>query len=369
MSKTFTTKAIAEAIEGQLVGDGSIAIDRVAHPTDVRSSRDLVLAIDDKYLPLLAGTIARAVVINKQAHLEPGLVETSIIVNRPRLAMARLTNLFAVAIPVTTGIHSTACIEPGVTLGENVSVGAYTYIGTGAIIGANSILHPQTYIGPHVKMGSGALIYSGVKIGAHVEIGKNCIIHFNASLGADGFSFVTPQLGSVESVKASGAEIIQSMNHEFVRIASLGTVIIGDEVEIGANSSIDRGTITATRVGKGTKIDNQVQIGHNVIIGDNCLICGRVGIAGSVTIGHRVVLGGAAGIADHVIIDDDAIVMGMSGVAGNVASKTVVGGIPAIPRERAMENHMNIGRINSFKQKIEALTTRLETLEKKGVTG
>src|SRR5262249_3185698 len=138
-------------------------------------------------------------------------------------------------------------------------------------------------------------------------IGERCIVHFNASLGADGFSFVTPQPGSVEQAKAGSGSSVAAANYELVRIASLGGVVIGDDVEIGASSCIDQGTIQPTRIGNGTKIDNHVQIGHNVTIGENCLICGRVGIAGSVTIGDRVVLGGAVGIADHLRIGDDVV--------------------------------------------------------------
>lgn len=366
--KTYTTQAIAKALDGQLVGDGSIVIERVTHPVDVRDARDLALAMDAKLLPLLANTQARAVVISDETKLEPGLVDACIVVSRPRLAMAKLTNLFAEETPVTKGIHPTAVIEDGATLGNNVSVGAHAYIAAGATIGANSILHPQTYVGPNASVGRDALIYPGVRIGARVQIGDRCIIHFNSSIGADGFSFVTPQLGSVEAAKATGSGHVTAINHELVRIASLSNVIIGNDVEIGASTSIDRGTIAATRIGNGTKIDNQVQVGHNVTIGENCLICGKAGIAGSVDIGNRVVLGGGTGVADHVTIGDDAVVMGMSGVAGHVLPRTVVGGSPATPRERLIENHFYYGRIKNFMKKIEEFVARLERLEQKQKT-
>ena len=361
MTKSYTTSEIALELGGQLVGDGHITISRLAHPADVQGEHDLAMAMDKKLLPLLAESEARAAVISKDAEIEPGLLDACIIVERPRYAMAKLTNLFAEAVPVEPGIHPSAVIEAGAQLGENVTIGPQVYIGTGAVIGANSVLHPQVYVAPEAEIGDGALIYAGAKIGARVQIGKRCIIHFNASLGADGFSFVTPQLGSVESAKAT--HTITATNVELVRIASLGTVIIGDDVEIGANTSIDRGTIAATRVGNGTKIDNQVQIGHNVIVGDNCLICGRVGLAGSAVIGNRVVLGGAVGVADHVHIGDDAIIMAMSGVGSHVPPKGLYGGIPAKPREKAYEEHINISRIKFLIKKIESLTARLDALE------
>jgi UDP-3-O-[3-hydroxymyristoyl] glucosamine N-acyltransferase len=215
-------------------------------------------------------------------------------------------------------------------------------------------------------IGKDALVYAGAKIGAGTQIGARAIVHFNASIGADGFSFVTPQLGSVEAAKAGSSGAVTASNTALIRIASLAPVILGDDVEVGANSSIDRGTIASTRIGNGTKLDNQVQIGHNVTVGDNCMLCGRVGIAGSAKIGDRVVLGGAVGVADHVTVGDDAIVMAMSGVAGNVAPRSIVGGLPAAPRERMMETLFNTGRLKQFFKKIEALAERLEKLENSG---
>ena len=297
--------------------------------------------------------------------IEPGFVDACIVVDRPRLAMAKLTTLFAEPLACPRGIHPSAVVEAGAQLGENVSIGALAYIGAGAVIGANTIVHPQSYIGPAAVIGRDVLIYAGVRIGARVVIGDRCIVHFNASIGSDGFSFVTPQIGSVEAAKASGtSEKVTATNDELVRIASLGTVEIGDDVEIGANTSIDRGTMAATRIGRGTKIDNQVQIGHNVVIGENCLICGRTGIAGSAVIGNRVVLGGGTGMADHIQIGDDAIAMALSGIGGNVPPKTVVGGLPALPRDRAAENFFNLSRIKHFFDKIEDLTARIDKIEK-----
>ena len=355
---------IAQALDGRLIGDGNLVVDRVAHPADVRGPRDLVLATDKALLSLLIAGGARAAIVGEDTELEAGLLDSCIIVGRSRFAMAKLTALFANEVPVAVGIHPTAVIEAGAQLGKNVAVGAQAYVGAGAIIGANSVLHPQTYIGPDTVIGANALIHAGTRIGARVRIGERCIIHFNASIGADGFSFVTPQMGSVESAKATGA--VGASNQQLVRIASLGAVEIGDDVEIGANTSIDRGTIVSTRIGNGTKIDNQVQVGHNVIIGKNCLICGRVGIAGSVEIGDRVVLGGAVGIADHVKIGDDAIAMAMSGISGNVPPKGLVIGIPAKPRAKAIEQMFNLNRLKSFMKKVEVLTERLDALEKKG---
>lgn len=363
MSKTFTLQEIATAVEGRLIGDGSLRISRLAHPADITGSGDLALAMDAKLLPILKDSKAVAAIVAGD-EADSAFLAARILVSRPRVALARLTALFAEPVFVKAGIHPSAVIEEGAKIGKNPAIGAQVYIGAHAVIGDNAVLHPQTYIGENALVGSDALIYAGAKIGAGTKIGDRVIIHFNSSIGADGFSFVTPQAGSVEVAKAGSGGAVTASNTALIRIASLAPVILGDDVEIGANTSIDRGTIASTRVGNGTKIDNQVQIGHNVSIGDNCMICGRVGIAGSAKIGNRVVLGGAAGIADHVTIGDDAIAMAMSGIAGNVAPRTIVGGLPAAPRERMMETLFNIGRLKQFIKKIEQLALRLDMLEK-----
>jgi len=365
--KLFTVAEIAAAVDGRFSGDGGYVIGRLAHPADARGEIDLALAMDKSLLPLLAESGARAAVVSEGTETGDLKLDACIFVKRPRLAMAKLTNLFARKEKIAAGIHPSAVIEEGAEIGENCAIGAMAYICAGASIGCGSVLHPQVYIGPGADIGEGALIHSGARIGARVKIGARCIIHFNASIGADGFSFVTPQTGSVESAKATGS--VGSVNDELVRIASLGTVEIGDDVEIGANTSIDRGTVASTRIGSGTKIDNQVQIGHNVVIGENCMICGRAGIAGSAVIGDRVVLGGAVGVADHVRIGDDAVIMAMSGVAGNVPAKAVMGGLPAKPRQRVMEEQLLIGRLKNLVKKVEMLAGRVDGLERKTGAG
>ena len=352
MSKTFALKEIADAIGGRLLGDGSLTITRLTHPADARDTGDLALATDPKLLRLLKENIAAVVAGDER---ESDFLAARIIVSRPRVALAHLTALFAEPVGTKVGIHLTAEIEPGVKIGLNVSIGAFVYIGAHAQIGDNAVLHPQCYIGEGAQIGSDTMIHAGVKIGARTVVGDRVIIHYNASIGADGFSFVTPQTGSVEAAKATSKSEVTASNTSLLRIASLAPVILGDDVEIGANTTIDRGTIAPTRIGKGTKIDNQVQIGHNVTIGENCMICGRTGIAGSVTIGNRVVLGGATGVADHVTIGDDAIAMAMSGIAGNVPPRAIVGGIPAAPREKTMENLFNISRLKLYFKKIEEM--------------
>jgi len=363
MAQSFTMAAVAEALGGKLVGDGAYSVSRVAHPADIRGAGDLVLAVDPSLLPLLEAGGAQAAILAQGVEV-PSCLKAAILVGRSRYAMSKLTRLFEDKVVVAKGIHPTAIIEDGAIIGKDVAIGAQSYICTGTEIGDGCIIHPQVYVGPNVSIGAGGLLYPGTRIGARVQIGARCIIHFNASIGADGFSFVTPEMGSVEAAKATG-EIGTASNTELVRIASLGAVVIGDDVEIGANTSIDRGTIVSTRIGNGTKIDNQVQIGHNVIVGDNCMLCGRVGVAGSSEIGNRVVLGGAAGVADHVKIGDDSVCMAMSGIAGNIAPRSLVGGAPAKPRAKIVQDMFNLNRVKGLADKLKNLIARVEELEKK----
>jgi UDP-3-O-[3-hydroxymyristoyl] glucosamine N-acyltransferase len=364
MTQQHSMQDIATALHAPLTGDGKMRIQRITHPADWRGDGDLALAMDKKLLPLLALNNIRVAVVPEGVDLGAHQLAACIQVPRPRLAMAVLTRLFDEAPPAPTGVHTTAVVDPKAKLGARISIGPYCVIGADAVIGDDVVVRAQVTIEKAAHIGQGSLIYSGVRIGHHVKIGARAIIHFNASIGADGFSFVTPEQGSVESAKTSGR--VATTNHQgYVRIASLGAVTIGDDVEIGANTSIDRGTVSDTRIGRGTKIDNQVQIGHNVQIGEDCLVCGRVAVAGSAKIANRVVLGGGVGVADYIQIGDDAVVQGFSAVGSNVPAASIVAGIPAQPRERAYENHMYINRLKSLFGQVQDLAAAITRLEPK----
>lgn len=360
MKNTYTMAELATTLGGELIGDGTHKVDRLSHPSQVSKATDLALAIDKDLMPLLSHEGVQAAIVAPGAEL-PVNIKAAVAVGRARLAIARLTSVFEEKIVVSAGIHSTAVIETGAIIGEDVSIGAMVSVCSGAHIGAGCVLHPQCYVGPHAFLGQDCVINSGVRIGSRVKIGARAIIHFNASIGADGFSFVTPERGSVEAAKETGS-IGDASNAALVRIASLGAVELGDDVEIGANTCIDRGTIISTKIGNGTKIDNQVQIGHNVQVGENCMLCGRVGIAGSSVIGDRVVIGGASGVADHVTIGDDTVCMGMCGVSGDLPPKSLVGGVPAKPRKQFIQDMFNISRVKKLAQKVDELTKKVDGL-------
>ncbi|WP_207456981.1 UDP-3-O-(3-hydroxymyristoyl)glucosamine N-acyltransferase [Azospirillum sp. SYSU D00513] len=351
---------IAAALDARVEGDGSIEILRAVHPSEAEGPGDLALAMDKALLALLPGSKARAAVVAEGAEVPEGLAGL-IVVKRPRFAMAGLLDVFEKPVHAEPGVHPSAFVAPDAVLGQGVSVGPFAYVGPRAVVGDGTIVMPQVTVGAEAVIGRDCLLHPGVRVGERVVMGDRCILHPNAAVGNDGFSFVTPEPGSVESAKATGRVV--GTNVLIHRINSIGTVILGDDVEIGANATIDRGTVKATRIGSGTKIDNLVQIGHNVEIGTNCMLCGHVGVAGSTVIGDRVVLAGKVGVADHVRIGSDAVVAANSGVGTDIPPKSVYMGYPAVPRARAFEQYKGLARLKRLFAEVADLKSRVKALD------
>ncbi len=369
--KPITLNAIAQNLGATVIGNGELQVSRLVHPKDAQSDQDIVLAFDKTLHSHLATTPARAVILATgqdefanqfiiQSNSKKG---SAVLVDRPRFAMAKLTALFARPDYTTRGIHPTASIDPTATIGKNVAIGPLCYVGPYAEVGDGSTLISQVTMGAYSKIGKDCLLYAGVRVGDYVEVGDRAVFHYNSVLGSDGFSFVTPERGSVETAKAGTSSKVEAFNNEIIRIHSLGAIIVGSDVEIGSCTTIDRGTITNTRIGNGTKIDNQVQIGHNVDIGDNCLICGTAGVAGSTTIGNRVVLAAGSGVADHLKIGDDAVLMASSQLGTNLPEKAIYMGFPAMPRERFMEQMIHLARLKNLSKRIGGLEEKVNSLE------
>lgn len=355
---------IADAIGGNLIGNGEIEIETLAHPSDATGIDTLALAMEEDLIELLASSKAIAAIVLANSEVPKAAVESYVEVGRARVALGHLMKIYEKPVHHENTIHSTAVIDPSANIGEEVSIGPFVYVGPQAVIGDGTILMAQITIGAEAIIGAGSLIHPGVRIGERVRIGEMCIIHHNASIGSDGFSFVTPEPGSVEEAKGvSSRGQVNAQNLEISRINSIGSVMIGGHVEIGASTTIDRGTFSDTRIGSHTKIDNLVQIGHNVVIGENCMVCGQVGIAGSVTIGDRVVLAGQVGVADHINIGNDVVVGGGSGVGLDIPDKTVAIGYPALPKNEASEQYLQIRRLGSVYRDIPKLKSRLKALE------
>jgi UDP-3-O-[3-hydroxymyristoyl] glucosamine N-acyltransferase len=348
---TWTVGRIADALGAEALGDATLTVGRPSHPA-AAGAKDLAVAMDPTYADALRASPARVALVWEGADLADLGLDAAIAVGRPRVAMAAVTAASAHPYDLAPGIHPMAAIDPSAEIGAGAAIGAFAAIGPRARIGAGARIGAHVSVGADASLGIDALLHDGVRIGARVTIGDRVIVHQNAVIGADGFSFVTPEKSTVESAKETGAIAAGARNSVWMRIHSLGAVTLGDDVEIGANTTIDRGTLQDTRIGTGTKIDNQVQIGHNVTIGASCLLCAQVGVAGSAKIGDRVVLGGKVGVADHVAIGSDVVVAASSGVASNVAPRSVMMGTPAIARDEFMKMMMAMRRLPRLMAKL-----------------
>ena len=361
--KTFTLEQIAQVTGGMLTKTTDVAITNIAPPL-LADENTLALALGEDEIANLSNTKAKAALVPLGVNLD-GF--TTIEVERPRLAMMQLITMFYEAPRVNSGVHPSATVHPTAKLGENVSLGPNVVIAENAVIGDNTKILANSYIGNNAVIGKSCFFHPGVNIGDRVQVGDECILHHGVSLGADGFSFVTENPNNIEQARQDGEIKEGNANQVIFKIPSIGSVIIGKNVEIGANTTIDRGTIENTIIGDNTKIDNLVMIGHNCRIGRGCMIVSQVGIAGSSVIGDRVVIAGQVGIADHIQIGDDCILAAQSGVSKSFPEKSIVIGSPAVPRKefikqlKLMKDASDI--VSKFKKYEPLLKTFLEEQE------
>lgn len=351
---THSIADIAAAIGAEFVGDGSLCIIGAAEPQQAGPD-DLALAVNPKYAGGLAQGQARAAMLWQGADWESFGLKAAIFAPRGRLAMAGLTELLDPGPAIAPGIHALTVIDPTAQIGEGAAIGPFVTIGAGVILGQNARIASHVSIAEGVRVGADALILQGARIGARVSIGARFVCQPGAVIGADGFSFVTPEKSGVEEVRETLGQRDDIRAQSWTRIHSLGAVSIGDDVEIGANVCIDRGTIRDTSIGSGTKLDNLVHIGHNVQIGDDCLLCGQVGVAGSARIGNRVVLAGQCGVNDNIFIGDDVICGGATKVFTNAPAGRVLLGYPAVKLETHVEIQKALRRLPRMAAKVAAI--------------
>jgi UDP-3-O-[3-hydroxymyristoyl] glucosamine N-acyltransferase len=357
-----TLGEIAEFIGGEMCGDGSVSVVRVVHPAIAQGASDLAFVLSPKEASVLSsGKVMNAVV---PAGIENLPTPNQIVVSRPRLVLARLTELFERPVQIAPGIHPWTVVDPTALIGENASIGPFCRIGPNSRIGAHCRLVSNVNVGADVTIGDHTLLHAGVCIGDRCEIGNRVIVQPNATIGGDGFAFVTREPGSVESVRKTGE--VRNFNTEIIRIHSLGNVVIEDDVEIGSGTCIDRGTLGETRIGRGSKLDNLIQVGHNVVTGRNCLIVSQVGLGGSSSVGDRVVIGGQSGVPDHVTLGDDAVIHARSGIIGSVPEKAAMMGVPAVPLRQFMDREVKMRRlpnlIKDLQRQVASLVERLNAL-------
>jgi UDP-3-O-[3-hydroxymyristoyl] glucosamine N-acyltransferase len=341
----FTARQIADFLNGEIEGDPSVTVNDFSKIEEGKAGTLSFLA-NPKYTPFLYETQASIVLVSKDFKPEKLIQCTLIRVNNPYESLAKLMNLVVQQRPHKTGTSSLASINPTARIGENALIEAFSYIGEQVIIGKNAVIHPQVYIAENVIIGDDVVLYPGVVIHNNTIIGNRCVIHSNAVIGSDGFGFAPAADGSFE------------------KIPQLGNVVLGDDVEIGANSAIDRATFGSTQIAQGVKIDNLVQIAHNVEVGEHSVIASQTGIAGSSKIGKKVMFGGQVGITGHVSIADGTILGAKAGVAGSIKIPGQIwSGYPAVPMNTFRRSYVVNKNLPEMQKTVNELLKRIEKLE------
>jgi UDP-3-O-[3-hydroxymyristoyl] glucosamine N-acyltransferase len=336
----FTVKQIASWINGEIVGDPEAKIKTLSKIEEGKPG-SLSFLSNPKYNQYLYDTKATAVIVNRSLKPEKEVKTIMIKVDDSYAAFAQLLNAYSEAREMKrTGISPMAFVHESARLGENIYIGEFAVIGPDVVIGDNCKIFPQVYIGDNVKIGNDCRLYPGVRVLFDCVIGNECTIHSGAVIGADGFGFA-PQ-----------------NNEDYKKIAQIGNVILEDRVEIGANTTVDRATMGSTIIRRGVKLDNLVQIAHNVEVGENTVIAAQTGISGSSKIGKNCMFGGQVGIAGHLEIADGVKLAATSGVASSILKENDVQmGAPSFPHKSFLQSYV-------FFRKLPSLASRISELEK-----
>ena len=337
----LSLKKIANLVGGNVIGNDSFIIEGI-NSLDAAAQGEISFFADRKYKESLRKTNASAIIVSEENLLFKG---PQVVVSNPALAYAKVASIFAPPVPRYPGISEQAVLHDSTRIGKDVSIYPLVYVGEEALIGDGVIMFPGVFIGDRVKIGNGTIIYPNVTILHDCQIGKNVIINAGTVIGSDGFGFVRD--GPVS-----------------VKIPQIGMVQIDDDVEIGANSCIDRAASGKTWVKRGVKTDNFVHVAHNVIIGEDTIVVAQVAISGSVHIGRQVIIGGQVAVSDHVEIGDRVMIGSQSGVPKSIPSGEVVSGTPAMPHRLWLKTSGIIRRLPQFSEHLRHLEKRVAELEK-----
>ncbi|PJB13028.1 MAG: UDP-3-O-(3-hydroxymyristoyl)glucosamine N-acyltransferase [Flavobacteriales bacterium CG_4_9_14_3_um_filter_40_17] len=317
--KTFSIQEINDVLQGVIVGHTS---QNITTPEQLETATETEISFigNKKYEKFWQSSKACVAVVNEDISIEPGENRAFIKVKNADLAMSQVLSLFAPPTPIfEVDIHPTAVIDETAVIGSGTRIGAGSYIGVNVLLGKNITIYPNVTILDECSIGDNTVLWPGTVIRERCHVGMNCIFHPNATIGADGFGFrPDPERG-------------------LVKIPQIGNVVIGNNVEIGANSCVDRGKFSSTVLGDGCKIDNLVQIGHNSKLGKFCIMAGNSGLAGSVTLGNGVIIGGSASIKDHTTIGDGSTIGACSGVTADVPAGKTMLGYPAVEARDALK--------------------------------
>ncbi len=343
----FTASVIAGFLKGEVEGNPEVKVNTIAKIEEGHEGALSFLA-NPKYEHYIYTTNSSIVLVNKSFVPTAEIKATLIRVDNAYESFASLLRLVDQARPRKQGIHPTAVIEPSAKVGSDVYIGPYAYIGDNCVIGDGCSLYPNVYVGDNSRIGSRSVLYPGVKVYHECILGEGCIIHAGSVIGSDGFGFAP-----------------QSEN-EFMKIPQLGNVILEDHVEIGANVTIDRATMGSTIIKKGVKLDNLIQIGHNVVIGENTVMAAQTGIAGSTKIGRNCMFGGQVGIGGHIGIADGTKVGAQAGIISNIKEEnTIIQGSPAIEIKQFMKSSVLFRKLPDMNTKLETLVKDVEALKKR----
>ena len=342
----FNAATIAGFLKGEIVGDPDIKVNTISKIEEGHAGALSFLA-NPKYEHYLYTTKSSVVLVNK-SFVPSGKVEATLIrVENAYESFASLLQMVDQSRPRKKGIHPSAVIESTATVGKNVYIGPYVYIGENCRIGDDCALFPHVFIDDNTQIGKKCTLNPGVKIYHDCILGENCVVHAGTVIGSDGFGFA-PQSDS-----------------EFMKIPQIGNVVIEDNVEIGANVAIDRATIGSTIIRKGVKLDNLIQIGHNVEIGENTVMAGQTGVAGSCKVGKNCMFAGQVGLAGHLKIADGTKIGAQSGIPGDVKKEnSILLGTPAIDHKDFLRSSIVFRRLPELKTKIDELEKQIELLKK-----
>lgn len=340
-----TLREIAVFVGGEVIGDADVVITGASGIKEAKDG-DITFVANPKYTSLISKTKASAIVVSRDTMpSDKPIIRT----DNPSLAFAKIISfVYPQEANRPKGIHPSVMMGKGVSLGKDTGIGAYVVIEDGVVIGDNTVVYSGSFIGHNTKIGSDCIIYPNVSIRERISIGNRVIIHSGTVIGSDGFGFAN----------------VEGLHY---KIPQIGIVEIEDDVEIGANVAVDRARFDKTVIGKGTKIDNLVQIAHNVVIGRNSIIVSQAGISGSTVIGNNVILAGQAGLVGHISVGDGAVVAAQGGVTKSVPPNTMVSGYPAKPHNIAIKVNacvQNLPRlykiVDELKKKIEDLESRIK---------
>lgn len=343
----FSAQQIADFLHGKVVGDPEAKVSNFSK-IEAGEPGTLTFLANPKYTEYIYTTKASVVLVNEDFEAEHELKPTLVKVKNSYDALAELLQLVESFKPKKCGVSPLACISKSAKIGENAYIGAYAVIDDGVVIGNNAQIYPQAYIGDNVKIGDNVTIYSGVKIYKECQVGNNCILQSGSVIGGDGFGFAPTAEGGYD------------------KIPQTGIVILQDNVEIGANTTVDRATMGATVVERGVKIDNLVQIAHNVEVGENTVMAALTGVAGSTKIGKHCMFGGQVGLAGHITIADNSIFAARCGVSNNVKEPNgMYHGAPLMDAKRFQRVAACYRRLPELRQEIIDLEKQVKELKSK----